>query len=121
MNSNLVKILVAGMITFLIVSCASQKNASSSQEQPQRSGQTQGGRSGGQGQGGQGGQGGQRQSREKPDFAQLISDMDTDNDGKIAESEVKGRLKNDFSKVDSDSDGYITEEEFDNAPTPQGR
>lgn len=47
----------------------------------------------------------------------LISQMDTDGDGQLSSDEVKGPLKNDFSKIDSDSDGYLSQEEIEaNAP-----
>lgn len=61
--------------------------------------------------------------REKtpPTFAKLIKDMDTNEDGKLSKDEIKGPLKNDFSKVDLDEDGFITEEEFKKAPKPKRR
>lgn len=50
----------------------------------------------------------------------LISQMDTDGDGKLSSDEVKGPLKNDFSKIDSDGDGYLSSQEIEtNAPKPQ--
>lgn len=117
MNSHITKLLVIGAFSFCIASCSSQKNASSSQERPQGGpNQRQGGGGPQGGQGGPSGQGGQR-----PSFSDLVSNMDSNNDGKLSKSEIQGPLKNDFSKVDSNEDGYITEEEFNNAPAPQGR
>lgn len=46
--------------------------------------------------------------------------MDTDGDGKLSKSEVKGRLLTDFDKFDTNSDGFISREEFQNAPKPNG-
>lgn len=73
----------------------------------------------------------QRAQGGPPSVEQLLEEMDSDNDEKLSESEVKGPLKNDFSKIDTNGDGYITEEELKNAPKqdkqggggkrPQGR
>lgn len=92
-------VLVAG----IMVSCASQNN------------QAQGSERGGRGQ--QRGQGEQRGGA--PTFEQLLARMDANKDGKLAQSEIKGPLKDDFSKIDTDEDGFISEEEFDNAPKPE--
>lgn len=46
--------------------------------------------------------------------------MDTNGDGKLSKSEVKGRLLTDFDKFDTNGDGFITREEFQNAPKPNG-
>lgn len=56
-----------------------------------------------------------------PAVSQLISQMDSNNDGKLSKSEVKGPLLNDFSKIDSNNNGYLEEDELKNAPKPQGR
>jgi Ca2+-binding EF-hand superfamily protein len=45
--------------------------------------------------------------------------MDKNKDGKLSKAEIKGPLKNDFSKVDLNEDGYINEEEFKKAPKPK--
>ena len=42
--------------------------------------------------------------------------MDKNEDGKLSLDEIKGPLKEDFSKVDTDEDGFITEDEFKKAP-----
>ncbi|MEP5253897.1 MULTISPECIES: EF-hand domain-containing protein [Winogradskyella] len=61
-----------------------------------------------------------RQERKAPPtFAQLLEEMDANEDGKLAESEIKGPLKDQFSKIDTDEDGFISEEEFKNAPKPE--
>ncbi len=66
---------------------------------------------------------GQSQNREgkkkPPTFNELLKEMDADENGKLSKEELKGPIKNDFSKVDSDADGFITKEEFDNAPKPK--
>jgi Ca2+-binding EF-hand superfamily protein len=56
-----------------------------------------------------------------PSFAQILAELDKDEDGKLSESEVKGPLKNDFSKIDSNEDGFISETEFNEAPKPKGK
>lgn len=54
-----------------------------------------------------------------PTFAQLLKDMDANDDGKLAKSELKGPLKDDFDTVDTDKDGFISEKEFKKAPKPK--
>ncbi|MBP1840648.1 DUF1566 domain-containing protein [Formosa algae] len=63
---------------------------------------------------------GDRPQGERPNVADMMAEMDTNKDGKLAESEVKGPLKNDFSKIDTNADGFITEAEFNEAPKPNG-
>jgi Ca2+-binding EF-hand superfamily protein len=58
----------------------------------------------------------QPQQKERPTFEQLVEKLDSNKDGKIAESEVKGPLKNNFSEIDTNKDGFISEAEFNNAP-----
>ncbi|RIJ43223.1 EF-hand domain-containing protein [Pontibacter oryzae] len=55
-----------------------------------------------------------------PTYAQLLAEMDANKDGKLAKSEIKGPLANDFSKLDANNDGYITESELKNASGPRG-
>lgn len=64
----------------------------------------------------------QKTSTEKrggPPSVDEVFKMDTNQDGKLAKSEVKGPLAKDFSRFDSNNDGFITREEFENAPRPQ--
>lgn len=56
-----------------------------------------------------------------PSFDKLLSKMDANEDGKLETSEVKGPLKQDFSKIDTDGDGFISKYELENAPKPQER
>ena len=66
------------------------------------------------------GQPGNKQDRKKPPtFAQLVKDMDANEDGKLSKDEVKGPLKEVFEKVDTNEDGFITEKEFEKAPKPK--
>lgn len=60
--------------------------------------------------------GGQRQS---PPSVDDIFKMDANQDGKLAKSEVTGRLEKDFVTIDTDGDGFITKTELENAPKPQ--
>ena len=48
-----------------------------------------------------------------------IFEMDTNNDGMLSKSEVKGPIANDFDKIDTNGDGYISKEEFEAAPKPE--
>ncbi len=68
------------------------------------------------------GQSQNRQERKKPPtFEEMIEEMDANEDGKLSEDEIKGRLKKDFAKIDTDEDGFITAEEFEKAPKPERR
>ncbi|WP_179352530.1 EF-hand domain-containing protein [Winogradskyella vidalii] len=61
-----------------------------------------------------------RQERKAPPtFAELLEEMDKNEDGKLSKDELNGPLKDDFSKIDTDEDGFISEEEFKNAPKPE--
>lgn len=53
-----------------------------------------------------------------PSTTELLAQMDSNGDGKLSKSEVKGPLSNDFAKIDLDSDGFITAAELDKAPKP---
>ena len=65
---------------------------------------------------------GQQQGKgERPDASQILEQMDANNDGKLSKSEVKGPLKENFSKIDSNNDDYISKEELENAPKGDGR
>ncbi|EDM44136.1 hypothetical protein SCB49_11112 [unidentified eubacterium SCB49] len=62
---------------------------------------------------------GKREQQEPPTYAKLIEQFDANEDGKLAEDELKGPLKEQFSEIDTDEDGFISEEEFKNAPKPE--
>lgn len=90
-----VKTLALAAVTFVMVSCASTNNQTSNhQRRPKLSGGA-------------------------PSFSQLLSEMDANQDGKLAKSEVKGPLQRDFSTIDRDHDGFIAQSELENAPMPQ--
>ncbi|WP_283641930.1 EF-hand domain-containing protein [Croceibacter atlanticus] len=57
--------------------------------------------------------------KEPPTYANLLKEMDKNDDGKLAKAELKGPLKNDFKKIDTNEDGFISEEEFKKAPKPE--
>lgn len=61
----------------------------------------------------------EKRGQEPPSATELIKQMDADEDGKLSEKELKGPIKNDFSKIDIDEDGYLTLEELKNAPKPK--
>ena len=56
--------------------------------------------------------------KEPPTFAQLLKEMDNNEDGKLAKAELKGPLKDSFAKIDTDEDGFISKKEFEKAPKP---
>ncbi|MBK8519303.1 MAG: EF-hand domain-containing protein [Saprospiraceae bacterium] len=78
------------MIIASMVSCSSNKKATAS-EQP---------------------------SGTQPSLTELFAQMDSNKDGKLSTSEVKGPLANDFSKIDTNGDGFISQEELEKAPKP---
>ncbi|UZR98959.1 hypothetical protein [Chondrinema litorale] len=55
----------------------------------------------------------------QPSVSQLLSEMDSNKDGKLAKSEAKGPIANDFSNIDTNNDGFLSETELKNTPTPQ--
>lgn len=60
-------------------------------------------------------------SKKPPTFSELLKEMDSSEDGKLSQAEVKGPLKDAFADVDLNEDGFITEEEFSKAPKPKGK
>ena len=56
--------------------------------------------------GGKGGKGGMR------DVGSMIEMMDANGDGKIAKSEARGRMADNFSRVDTDGDGFVSKDEL---------
>jgi Ca2+-binding EF-hand superfamily protein len=61
---------------------------------------------------------GNQERKEPPTSSELIKQMDSDEDGQLSKSEVKGPIKNDFDTIDKNEDGYLSKEELDNAPKP---
>jgi Ca2+-binding EF-hand superfamily protein len=62
--------------------------------------------------------GGQRKGQQPPTAAQLIKEMDANKDGKLAEDELKGPIKEDFTRIDTDKDGFLSLKELQEAPKP---
>lgn len=60
-----------------------------------------------------------KKERERPSIEEIFEMMDENEDGKLAENEVKGPLERDFIKIDLDEDGFITKEELKKAPKPE--
>lgn len=60
----------------------------------------------------QGQRGGERGGRD-------IFEMDTNNDGILSKSEVKGPIADDFDTIDTNGDGLISKAEFEAAPKPE--
>lgn len=93
-NINVLKMAVCTIAIASLTACSSTQNSSSNQ------------------QGGQRGQG-------RPTATQLLSEMDSNKDGKLSKEETKGPLAQNFSKIDTNDDGFISKEELENAPQPQ--
>ena len=54
-----------------------------------------------------------------PSIDEIFAAMDADKDGKLAEAEVQGPLKEKFSAIDANADGFITKEEMVAASKPE--
>ncbi|MBU2997107.1 YHYH protein [Cellulophaga baltica] len=54
----------------------------------------------------------QQPSNTVPSFANMLKNMDSNNDSKISKSEARGKLKENFKNRDKNNDGYITEDEM---------
>ena len=52
----------------------------------------------------------------RKNFSELLEMMDTDKDGKLSKTEVKGPLKEQFSKRDINKDGFISKDELESLP-----
>ncbi len=60
-----------------------------------------------------------RADKEPPSTAEIFKEMDKDEDGLLSTKEVKGPLKNDFTKIDANEDGFLSKEEVEKAPKPK--
>ncbi|MEM5538190.1 YHYH protein [Olleya sp. AS48] len=61
----------------------------------------------------------QEPNGQRPSSAELISELDSNNDGKLSESEVNGPIANDFKIIDSNNDGFLTLDELNKAEKNQ--
>ena len=57
---------------------------------------------------------------ERPSAAEIISELDSNQDGKLSEGEAKGPLADDFTNIDANKDGFLTSEELSAGPKNQG-
>lgn len=96
------KQLMLLMAIFLMVACSANKETADTNQQPERTER-------------RGGKGGQQ----PPSVDEIIAQMDANKDGKLAKSEVKGRLLEDFAKIDTNEDGFLSKAELEKAPKPQ--
>lgn len=58
----------------------------------------------------------QKPKGQRPTSTQLISELDSNNDGKLSKSEAKGPIANDFRSIDTNNDGFLTLEELNKVP-----
>ncbi len=61
----------------------------------------------------------QEPNGQRPSSTQIISEMDSNQDGKLSKSEVKGPIAEDFANIDSNDDGFLTLEELNKAEKNQ--
>ena len=61
----------------------------------------------------------QERNGQRPSSTQIISELDSNEDGKLSKSEVKGPITNDFTNIDSNNDGFLTLEELNKAEKNQ--
>lgn len=95
------KNLIMVVLVVLLAACSAEKSTSTANEESGRKGQKK------------------EQRGQAPSVDELLAKMDTNKDGKLAKSEVKGPLLNDFAKIDTDNDGFISRAELEKAPKPQ--
>ncbi|WP_299902059.1 YHYH protein [uncultured Aquimarina sp.] len=62
----------------------------------------------------------QEPNGQRPSSEQIISEMDSNEDGKLSRDEVKGPIANDFNNIDNNDDGFLTLEELNKAEKSQG-
>lgn len=62
----------------------------------------------------------QEPNGQRPSSAQIISELDSNEDGKLSQSEVKGPIAEDFTNIDSNNDGFLTIEELHKTEKNQG-
>ena len=87
-----------------MMSCNSSKDATAASESTENRSRDRGQRPGGEG---------------RRDMEKMFTEMDANNDGRLAKLEVKGRLLENFDSIDTDGNGYISKEEMKNAPKPK--
>ena len=61
----------------------------------------------------------QQERKERPSTEEIFKMLDSNEDAKLSEEEVKGPLKRDFKKIDLNEDGFISKEELEKAPKPK--
>ncbi|QWX85209.1 YHYH protein [Cellulophaga sp. HaHaR_3_176] len=61
----------------------------------------------------------QEPNGQRPSSIQIISKLDSNEDGKLSKREVKGPIANDFINIDSNNDGFLTLEELNKAEKNQ--
>ncbi|WP_027391844.1 MULTISPECIES: YHYH protein [Aquimarina] len=54
----------------------------------------------------------QEPNGQRPSSAQLMDELDSNKDGKLSKTEVKGPIADNFNNIDSNNDGFLTLEEL---------
>ncbi|MEZ7500767.1 EF-hand domain-containing protein [Flavobacterium sp. Arc3] len=60
-----------------------------------------------------------KEGQKPPTAETILKEMDANKDGKLAKSELKGPIKDDFTKIDTNKDGFLSLEELKKAPKPE--
>ena len=60
-----------------------------------------------------------QEGKKPPTAEQLLKEMDANKDGKLSKSELRGPIKDDFTKIDTNKDGFLSLEELKKAPKPE--
>lgn len=61
----------------------------------------------------------QQPNGQRPSSTEIISEMDSNQDGKLSKSEVKGPIADGFATIDSNNDNFLTLEELQKAEKKQ--
>jgi Ca2+-binding EF-hand superfamily protein len=62
---------------------------------------------------------GKQEGQKPPTAEQLIKELDANKDGKLSKDEIKGPIKDDFTKIDTNKDGFLSLQELKKAPKPE--
>ena len=97
---NIKSIVLSVFVVAALASCRTKQNVVQSEERTTNQRSEKQGRKGG------------------PPSIEKLFEMDTNGDGYLAKSEVRGRILERFDIIDANKDGLLSKEEVKNAPKP---